>query len=100
MLVDAYHQGHSGGTGKRIDGALLEAAAAEYPLWLAGGLNPGNIAEVVQQYRPELVDASSGLETAPGIKDAELIRRFIHNVRTANEAASGLSAAAEMEHKS
>jgi indole-3-glycerol phosphate synthase / phosphoribosylanthranilate isomerase len=97
VLVDAYHQGHSGGTGKRIDGALVKAAAARYPLWLAGGLNPDNIAEVLRQYRPELVDASSGLETAPGIKDPELIRRFIHNLRTADEAAAGLSGAAEME---
>ncbi|MFW5711205.1 MAG: bifunctional indole-3-glycerol phosphate synthase/phosphoribosylanthranilate isomerase [Spirochaetota bacterium] len=87
VLVDAYHQGQSGGTGKRIDGALVQAAAERAPLWLAGGLNPDNIAEVVQQYRPELLDASSGLETAPGIKDSELIARFIHNVRTANQAA-------------
>lgn len=89
VLVDAYHQGQSGGTGKRIDGALVEAAVARFPLWLAGGLNPDNIAEVTAQYRPELVDASSGLETAPGIKDPVLIRRFIHNLRTATAADGG-----------
>ncbi len=83
VLVDAYHQGQSGGTGKRIDGALVAGAADRAPLWLAGGLNPNNIAEVVRQYHPELVDASSGLETAPGIKNPELIARFIHNVKTA-----------------
>ncbi len=92
VLVDAYHQGHSGGTGKRIDGALAAAAADRGPLWLAGGLNPDNIAEVVREYHPELLDASSGLETAPGIKDPALIRRFIHNLRTAGE-----SGAIEME---
>jgi indole-3-glycerol phosphate synthase/phosphoribosylanthranilate isomerase len=83
VLVDAYHNGASGGTGRRIDDELVEAAAARHPLWLAGGLNPDNIAALVRRYRPELVDASSGLETAPGIKDHELILRFIRRVRTA-----------------
>jgi len=86
VLIDAYHKGASGGTGKQIDEALVRAAAAEYPLWLAGGLHPGNIGAVVEQYHPELVDASSGLETSPGIKDPELIRRFIQNGRTAHTA--------------
>ncbi len=88
VLVDAYHQGASGGTGKRIDDKLVRAAAERHPLWLAGGLNAGNITEVVQSYNPELVDASSGLETAPGIKDPELIRRFIQNARSGKTAAT------------
>jgi len=90
VLVDAYHQGASGGTGRRIDDTLVEAAAKKQPLWLAGGLNAENIAEVVRRFRPELVDASSGLETSPGIKDPELIRRFIQTAK----AGAGQSSAA------
>ncbi len=85
VLVDAYHQGASGGTGRRIDDQLVEAAAEKQPLWLAGGLNAENIAEVVRRFQPELVDASSGLETAPGIKDPELIRRFVQAAKETTE---------------
>ncbi|MCF7916020.1 MAG: bifunctional indole-3-glycerol phosphate synthase/phosphoribosylanthranilate isomerase [Spirochaetaceae bacterium] len=82
VLIDAYYKGASGGTGKRIDDTLVKAAASKHPLWLAGGLSPENIAEVVEHYRPELVDASSGLETAPGIKDPDRIRRFVDAVHS------------------
>jgi len=49
---------------------------------LAGGLNPGNVEDAVRTVRPHLIDVSSGVEAAPGIKDHAKIRNFISNVRT------------------
>ena len=55
------------------------------PFMLSGGLTPGNVWEAMQATHPQAVDVSSGVETAPGVKDAELIRRFLHAVKTAKQ---------------
>ena len=55
VLLDAYSPDAHGGTGKRIEAGLLECGISG-PLWLAGGLNPGNIRDAVEDYSPELVD--------------------------------------------
>ena len=85
VLVDAYSGGASGGTGKLIDPGLLENTAETRPLWLAGGLTAGNVGEIVRRWRPELVDASSGLEESPGVKDRTAVRNFIRNAKSAGE---------------
>ena len=76
VLIDAFHESSRGGTGKRIDGQLVEEARSIQPLWIAGGLNPDNLGEVLA-LEPELIDAASGLESAPGKKDHEKLRRFL-----------------------
>ena len=83
-LVDAKCGPVRGGSGKTFDWDILEAVPRSKPLVLAGGLNPENVREAVRRVKPEWVDTASGVETAPGIKDAKLIERFIHAVETAD----------------
>ncbi|MBN2509908.1 MAG: bifunctional indole-3-glycerol phosphate synthase/phosphoribosylanthranilate isomerase [Spirochaetales bacterium] len=78
VLIDAFSLEGYGGTGKRIDSSLVEQARHIAPLWLAGGLNPENIAGTAEDFLPELVDVSSGLESSPGIKSAEKMRAFFN----------------------
>ena len=79
VLLDACVAGVHGGTGHRVDWGLAAelVAAIEAPVILAGGLQPGNVAEAVRRVRPYAVDASSGLEVRPGIKDPERVRAFV-----------------------
>ncbi len=81
-LLDSYVAGQRGGTGERFNWDLA-CAAKELgrPVILAGGLTPENVADAVHQVWPFGVDVSSGVESAPGQKDAELVRSFIRNVR-------------------
>jgi len=81
VLVDARDPGAYGGTGKRVSEPVVRAAAAERPLWLAGGLSAENVRDAVRRYRPELVDASSALELEPGRKDPARMKRFFRELR-------------------
>ncbi|MEU8618621.1 phosphoribosylanthranilate isomerase [Streptomyces sp. NPDC048623] len=71
------------GSGSRWDLSLLDAARPEGPWLLAGGLGPHNVAEAVEQARPWGVDVSSGVESAPGVKDHGLIREFVAAAKAA-----------------
>jgi phosphoribosylanthranilate isomerase len=67
-----------GGSGVRPDWVLAEKIARRFPrVILAGGLNPDNVAAAIAAVRPWGVDAASGVEREPGVKDPELVRRFI-----------------------
>lgn len=72
-----------GGLGASFDWTLLEALDPSIPFMLSGGLTPDNVADAVSQVRPVGIDASSGLETAPGVKNKKLIEAFIRNARAA-----------------
>lgn len=70
-----------GGLGLVFDWGLLAAYRGALPWGLAGGLSPDNVAQAVRSTGTMLVDVSSGVESAPGVKDATLIRTFCFNAR-------------------
>ena len=76
LLLDSHGQGGSGGSGKVFDWKL--ATPLSKPVWLAGGLNAQNVAKAISIVRPYAVDVSSGVESAPGIKDPDRITEFIN----------------------
>jgi phosphoribosylanthranilate isomerase len=83
VLVDAHVPGQHGGTGRTLPWQLLVDFNPGVPLILAGGLTPDNVAEAVRIVRPYAVDVASGVESAPGRKDADAMRRFVANAREA-----------------
>ncbi|MFO0864359.1 MAG: phosphoribosylanthranilate isomerase [Gemmataceae bacterium] len=83
ILVDAHVPGSFGGTGQTAPWHLLEGFDFGVPLMLAGGLNPDNVAEAIRRVRPHAVDVASGVESSPGRKDAEKMRRFVDAARSA-----------------
>jgi phosphoribosylanthranilate isomerase len=80
LLFDS-HGAAGGGTGRTFDWARIPACP--HPVWLAGGLNPANVAEAIRVARPWAVDVSSGVEDAPGVKNAAMITEFIEAARSA-----------------
>jgi phosphoribosylanthranilate isomerase len=79
FLMDSHAAGRQGGSGDTFDWSRIPAAF-QYPLILAGGLNPRNVAQAVSEVRPYAVDVSSGVESSRGVKDATLIRQFCKEV--------------------
>jgi phosphoribosylanthranilate isomerase len=85
FLLDTYHPEMAGGTGKTFDWDLLRGiGAVSRPVILAGGLKPENVVSAIERVRPYAVDVNSGVEWAPGRKDAERIERFVRLVREAD----------------
>ena len=72
-----------GGLGQSFDWSLLKALYPELDFMLSGGLTPDNVAEAIRTVRPFGIDVSSGVESAPGVKDKRLIEAFIRNARAA-----------------
>lgn len=86
LLLDAYVPGERGGTGHTFDWALATLTRERVPrLLLAGGLKPDNVAAAVAAVRPYAVDVCSGVETSPGRKSPELLRRFVEQVRSSRQ---------------
>jgi phosphoribosylanthranilate isomerase len=81
ILFDAPAQALPGGTGTRLDWSLLAQFAHRQQWGLAGGLDPQNVAEAIRTTRAPLVDVSSGVESAPGVKDVDKIAAFCKAVR-------------------
>lgn len=82
FLFDAHVEGVYGGTGQRIDPALLRQLPAG--AILAGGLNPDNVESAISQLKPFAVDVSSGVEISTGTKDPGLLEKFFQAVRAAD----------------
>jgi phosphoribosylanthranilate isomerase len=78
ILLDTWHPGHFGGTGERFDWSVATNVRARVErLILAGGLDARNVVEAIRQVRPDAVDVCSGVEDAPGRKNAAKIHDFI-----------------------
>ena len=86
LLLDTHDPVAVGGTGRAFDWTLVPAGLAK-PVILAGGLNAANVAAAVRLVKPYAVDVSSGVESAPGIKDAAKVREFMRAVAAVNAAA-------------
>jgi phosphoribosylanthranilate isomerase len=70
-----------GGTGRTFDWSLLESYPRTTPFFLAGGLTPDNVADAIRIARPDAIDLSSGVESAPGIKNPHKMKRLFARVR-------------------
>ena len=79
FLLDTYVEGTVGGTGQTFDWKRVPVAGFQ-PLILAGGLNAANVAQAISIARPYAVDVSGGVEKSKGVKDLNMIQRFIEEV--------------------
>ena len=90
LLFDGWHEKLPGGTGTRFPwhslAGIRDRFAPTQRFVAAGGLNPGNVAEAVSILRPDVVDASSGVERRVGVKDPDKVRGFVRAVRLAGGA--------------
>ncbi len=84
LLFDAFHPSEFGGTGNLMSDEILESLASQSAFsrgFLAGGLTEKNVNDLVVRFKPFAVDVASGIESAPGKKDPEKMKAFIHAVR-------------------
>jgi phosphoribosylanthranilate isomerase len=82
VLLDSFVAGVAGGTGVALDPARAAGVPAGR-LFLAGGLRPDTVADVVRRIRPHGVDVASGVERAPGVKDHDQIQEFVRRAKAA-----------------
>jgi len=80
ILLDTHSKSAFGGTGQTFDWEIAREVSARFPVFIAGGLTPENVGQLVAEINPYGVDVSSGVETN-GRKDPEKIKRFIQAVR-------------------
>ena len=83
FLFDSHGGGVDGGNGRVFDWARVPRELSK-PVFVAGGLSPDNVFDAVLATLPWGVDVASGVEVSPGIKDGELMRRFVAEVRRAD----------------
>ena len=83
VLLDAHDPVRRGGTGRTIDWTIAAGVAARRKTILSGGLNAANVGEAISRVRPYMVDVSSGVESVPGRKDPDKLRRFFAVINAA-----------------
>jgi phosphoribosylanthranilate isomerase len=86
LLLDGFDRRLRGGTGKTFDWKIARRARRYGRIIVAGGLKPENVGEAVRAGKPYAVDVSSGVEAAPGKKDAARMKSFVRAVRRAARA--------------
>ncbi len=84
LLLDTYDPHLAGGTGRRFDWDLVPSSLAD-TIVLAGGLDPGNVAEAIRRARPYAVDVSGGVESSKGVKDQAKMQNFFRGVRNGDQ---------------
>jgi len=91
VVLDTRSAEHLGGTGLTLPWAALasrvSAIRGSTPLVIAGGLTPGNVALAIDALSPDIVDVSSGVERAPGVKDHSLMSAFMKAARSSSREA-------------
>jgi len=87
VMLDAAHGALAGGSGRTFPWATARVVSMTRAVLLAGGLGPDNVADAIATVRPFGVDASSRLESAPGVKDEMLVRGFVGAGRACDAAA-------------
>lgn len=79
FVIDGFSPGRFGGTGKTVDGSAFARLRKRFPgeaFVLAGGISPENVEEILARSGADRIDANSGVESAPGVKDPALLRRL------------------------
>lgn len=82
ILIDAKVGEQLGGTGERIADLLVEKVSQKTKLWLAGGITPENVTEIINQFHPELIDVASGVELFPGKKNPQKIEALFKAIKS------------------
>jgi phosphoribosylanthranilate isomerase len=84
FLLDRYEENLYGGTGKKIDDREIENIDLPWnKIFIAGGIKPENVKDIIRKFKPFGIDVASGVEIAPGIKDIEKIKKLIEEVKNA-----------------
>jgi phosphoribosylanthranilate isomerase len=83
IMLDSWSVDQRGGTGRTWDWELARPLLSTRRVFIAGGLEPGNVGKVVSDFKPYGVDVSSGVEATIRVKDPDKVRAFIHAVRLA-----------------
>jgi phosphoribosylanthranilate isomerase len=81
IMLDSWSIDQRGGTGRTWDWDLARELLATRKVFIAGGLEPGNVGKVVSSFKPYGVDVSSGVEASLRVKDPDKVRAFVHAVR-------------------
>ena len=76
LLIDAHDPSRHGGTGRTVNWEVVREIAGMRPTILAGGLDAANVGLAIRSVRPYGIDVSSGVESAPGVKDPSRLRRL------------------------
>ena len=81
ILLDSWNEETYGGSGKRIEQKYLEDISFSKPWWIAGGVSTEWIDVILKKIKPNGIDISSSIETAPGIKDLEKTKQIIKEIK-------------------